>query len=188
MSNFKTKGLIIKIGKIKEKDFLYTIYSYDYGIIKANKKLNKSHTWWKLLDLWYIINFEIITKEYSSIHKIKNIQILSEFSYENKSFNEINNYLILLNTVAKKIPLWTENYEIFEIFEVINSEKKINETSLILANLKIISLIWELRIEHADKTVLKILNFIHLNKITKIIKLVWIDEKIKKVLAGLAGI
>ena len=73
MSIFKTKWIILKIHKIRDKDFLYTIFSKDYWKIMCNKKFSKKE---KTLDLWYLINFEIITKENVSIHKIKNIKIL----------------------------------------------------------------------------------------------------------------
>lgn len=180
MSVFKTKWIILKISRIKDTDFLYTIFSYDYGIIKANKKLSKTNTWrgsrWKALDIWYVINFEISTKEEQSIHHIRNIHIISEFHHENKAFSEINNYLIFLNTILKKIPAWVPNYEVFEIVEKINTEEEIEDTKLILATLKIIQITGELPLENSDVTVKKILNFIHSQKINTILKLTWINE------------
>ncbi|MBT3728831.1 hypothetical protein HOG27_01850 [bacterium] len=50
------------------------------------------------------MNFEITTKENISIHKIRNIKILSEYNRENKSFKELNNYLVILSIIHKKIP------------------------------------------------------------------------------------
>jgi recombinational DNA repair protein (RecF pathway) len=38
MSLFKTKAIILKISKVKEKDFIYDIFTYDYGKIKVQKK------------------------------------------------------------------------------------------------------------------------------------------------------
>jgi hypothetical protein len=68
------------------------------------------------------------------------------------------------------------------------SKKKIVTTidsKLILANLKIINISWELELEHENETVSKILNFIHNSKIESILKLAWISENIKKELEAL---
>jgi hypothetical protein len=168
---------------MKDSDFLYTIFSYDYGIIRTNKKWTLSTTWrgvkWKTLDVWYVINFEISTKEEQSIHKMRNIHILSEFSHENRKFSEIHNYLIFLKTILKKIPEWVPNYEIFEIVEKTNISSW-EDIKLILSSLKVLDIAWELDIEHKDKIVKKILYFIHRNKIDTILKLSWIDEQIKE--------
>jgi hypothetical protein len=88
---------------MKENDFLYDIFTCDYGIIKTNKKASKTNT--KPLDVGYIINFEIITSKSYDIHKMANIKILSEFICEHKNFEEIHHYLSLLKTISKHIPL-----------------------------------------------------------------------------------
>ena len=72
MSVFKDKAIVLKVDKIAEKDLLYTIFSCDYWKLKVSKKFSKKE---KNIDLGYIINFEIITKENVSIHKIKNVKI-----------------------------------------------------------------------------------------------------------------
>ncbi len=177
MSIFKSKWIILKIDKIKHQEFLYTIFTKDYWKIKCNKKLNKQE---RNLDLWYIINFEIFTKENVSIHKINNIKIISGFNHNNKSFNEINNYLIILALVLNKTPFGSPIYELFHLLEIINEIKNINEIKLMLTKLKIISLFWELNENHKNKIVNKILKYINSNKIESIIKLVWINEEIKK--------
>jgi recombinational DNA repair protein (RecF pathway) len=79
MTLFKTKAIILKISKVKDKDFIYDIFTFDYGRIKVQKKEHKKE---KTMDLGYIINCEIETKEQRDIHKIKNIKIKSEFRYE----------------------------------------------------------------------------------------------------------
>jgi len=44
------------------------------------------------------------TKEERKIHKMRNIQILSEFITENKTFSVIHTYLELLQLLIKNIP------------------------------------------------------------------------------------
>ena len=177
MSIFKTKWIILKIDKIKNQEFLYTIFTKDYWKIKCNTKLSKNE---KTLDLWYLINFEIYTKENVSIHKIRNIKISSEFSHENKSFNELNLYLIILSIINKNTPVWNPIYELFEIIEILNNLENIDEIKLNLIRLKIISIFWELNENNSNQTISKILKFINSNKIERILKLTWINEEIKK--------
>ena len=176
MSIFKTKWIILKIHKIKQWEFLYTIFTKEYWKIICNKKISKKE---KTLDLWYLINFEITTKEDINIHKIRNIKILSEFSRDNKTFYELNSYLILLSIVFKKTPNWSPIYELFDLLELLNSIN-INEIKLILIRLKIISIFWELNENNENNTISKILKFINANKINRVLKLTWINEQIKK--------
>lgn len=190
MSIFKTKGIILKVDKTstkwgnnsfstsnKSEGLLYTIFTKDYWKIKCNKKISKTE---KTLDLWYVVNFEIITKENVSIHKIRNIKIVSEFDYKDKSFKELNNYLILLSIILKKSPFWYPIYELFNLIELINVFDNIGEIKLILLKLKVISILWELNENNKDVTISKILKFINWNKVEKILKLTWIDENLKK--------
>lgn len=184
MSIFKTKWIILKvdsknpwISKTKSPEFLYTIFTKEYGKILCNTKLSKKE---KSLDLWYLINFEIITKENASIHKVRNIKILSEFNTKDKPFKEINAYLIILSTIYKKIPKWAPIYELFELLETINSYPQIDDLKLILTRLKILAILWELNENHSNDTVWKILKFINANKIDRILKLTWINEELKK--------
>lgn len=176
MSIFKTKAIVLKIKKVSENDFLYTVFSYDYWKIYVNKKNKKQE---KNLDLWYIINCEIKTNGKSNFHKIRNIKILSEFSYEKKNYSEINWYLELLSLVNNNIPDNLALFEIFNILDAINIFKKINLEKILLAKLKVLDKLWILKISHKNKTVEKILNFINKNDINKIIRLTWIDEKTK---------
>lgn len=177
MSIFKTKGIILRINKLKPWEFLYTIFTREYWKILCNKKQSKTE---KTLDLWYLINFEITTKENVSIHKIRNIKILSEFNSENKAFSILNNYLIILSIVHNKIPNWNPIYELFDLLELINSFKDIDETKLILTRLKIVSILWELGESNSNETVAKILKFINSNKIDRVLKLTGINEEIRK--------
>ena len=178
MSIFKDKWIVLKVEKIKDKDFLYTIFSEQYWKIRANKKFSKTE---KSIDLWYIINFEIITKDNISIHKIRNIKILSEFNInKDKNFTELNLYLTILWKIFRELPDWINNKEIFNIIAKINSNIKTDEIKLILSKLKIDSIIWNLKIENENKTVWKILKFISNSSINDIFKLTGINEKIKK--------
>jgi recombinational DNA repair protein (RecF pathway) len=183
MSIFKSKWIIIKIDKMKPGEFLYTIFTKDYWKIRCNKKLSKQE---KTLDLGYLINFEIYTKENVSIHKINNIKIISEFNHENKSFTELNNYLGILAIVLNKTPTGSPVYELFELLETINHINDINETKLILFKIKIISIFWELNETHNNETVQKILKFINANKIERILKLTWINEDVLSLLKVIA--
>lgn len=197
MSIFKTSWVVIKIDKVWIKDFVYTIFTRDYGKIKANKKLASKE---KALDLWYIINFEIETKEKRDIHKIRNIKIKSEFLSKNRNFSEINSYLVFLSTIHKRIPDGVPVMEVYDIVEKMTSSPLTWDTSphpnllplgegidtkLILSTLKIINIAWELNINHKNETVAKILKFINTNKIDSILKLSWIDENTKKELETL---
>jgi hypothetical protein len=192
LSIFKSKWIVLKIDKVnwtggsredtlgckvRPWEFLYTIFTKEYWKIKCNKKLSKIE---KTLDLWYLVNFEITTKENVSIHKIRNLKILSEFSRNNKTFSELNAYLTILSIIYQKTPNWYPIYELFNLLELVNSYPKIDETKLILTRLKIISIFWELNENNNNETVSKILKFINANKIERILKLTGISEEIKK--------
>lgn len=177
MSIFKTRWIILKINKVRPGEFLYTIFTKEYGKIICNKKLSKTE---KTLDLWYLVNFEIITKENVSIHKIRNIKILSEFNMQNRSFTELNNYLVILSLIYKKIPNWAPINELFELLEIVNSTIWINELKLILTRLKILSIFWELNDNNSNNIISKILKFINANKIDRVLKLTGINEILKK--------
>jgi hypothetical protein len=181
LSIFKTKWIIIKIHKIKNWEFLYTIFTREYWKLLCNKKFSKKE---KNLDLWYIINFEIITKENQSIHKIKNIKIISQLINKNQNFNYINTYLLLLAIMNDKCPKWLVINELFEIINFINNENN-DEIDLILLRLKMISIFWELNESHKNKTISKILKFINSNKINRILKLTGINIELKKELENI---
>lgn len=173
MSVFKTKWIILKINKPKDKDFLYTLFTYDFGKILVSKKKNTKE---KTLDLGYIINSEVRTKESINIHRISNIKIISEFDYENKPFKLIEDYMKLLSLVLKNTPDWSPIFEIFTILETVNNYKKITSEKLCLARLKILNCLWNLDIQHKDQTTWKILKYIDNNSINDILRLTWIDD------------
>lgn len=176
MSIFKTTWFVLKIKKIRDKESLYTIFSYDFWIINVNKKNSNKE---KQLDLWYIANFEIETKGNIEIQKIKNVIIKSQFLSQNRSFDEINLYLLILAYINNNVALWEAVYEIFDIINILNSWNTIDDIKLILAFLKIKSIIWELNEENDCLITKKILKFIISNKFEDIIKLKWINDDIK---------
>ncbi len=175
MSVFKTKWIILKIHKPKDKDFLYTIFTYDFWKILVSKKKNTKE---KALDLWYIVNCEVRTKDWYNIHKISNIKIISEFEYQNKSFELIESYLKLLSLVLKNTPDGNPAFEIYNTLECVHNQKKINTERLCLARLKIINYLWDLDTNHKDPTIWKILRFIDASSIRDILKLTWITDDI----------
>lgn len=176
MSLFKNKWIVLKVYKNNDNKISFDLFTHDYWIIKCFKKKGKKE---KSLDIWYLINTEIITKNEWNLNTIKNIKIIWE---QNKleNFEEINAFLELLSFTYKKIWFNSENYEIFEIVEDIIKDEKINIDKIILAKLKINNLIWELNINHENQTIKKILNFIYKNHFKKIKKLTWFDENIRK--------
>ena len=183
MSIFKSSWVVLHIFKLKEKEFLYTIFTSDFWKIKATKKYSKKE---KTLDLWYLINFEIETNKNSDINKIKSVKIISEFLNQQKNFIQINNYLTLLSIIAKNTATWVPHIEIIEIIKQINTYNKPDlEIKLVLSQLKIVDILWELNINHQNQTVWKILNFINKNNFSKILKLSWIDKEIKKELQNI---
>ncbi|MDD3144708.1 MAG: hypothetical protein PHV23_01195 [Candidatus Gracilibacteria bacterium] len=192
MSIFKDKAIVLKIDKvnsnssgekIKDKELLYTLFTKTYGKIKANKTYSKNE---KNIDIGYVINFEIITSENKKIHKIKNIKINSEFNLnKDKNFSEINNYLETLSLIYREIPEGLSFEEVFEVIEKINTSDNINLTKLILAKLKIKSLLGILNIENKNPIISKILKFIHNSKIDSIFRLTGINEEQKKELENL---
>jgi len=183
MSIFNDSAVVLKITKLNNKEFLYTIFTKNFWKILATKKFSNKE---KNLDLWYYVNFEIETSKNSDINKIKSIKILSEFLSQDKNYSQINNYLILLNSILKKTAFWVANHSIVEAIKQINIYSKDDlEIKLILANLKIINLLWELDTNNKNPTISKILNFIDKNNIENILKLTWINDEIKKELQNI---
>jgi hypothetical protein len=183
MSIFKDSGIVLKVQKSENKDFIYHILSERFWKVIVTKKLKGNE---KILDIWYHINYEIEVKNSRSINKIKMIKIINEFNSNNKSFKEINNFLILINIVLKKVVFWVENPKINEIIKIIsNCNKSDLETKLILAQLKVLDLLWELSTNHNNETISKILNFINKNTFKNILKLSWINNDLKKELQNI---
>jgi len=176
MSIFKDSVFILKVKKMQNKEFVYTVFSLKFWKVIAVKKISSKE---KALDIWYQINCEIKTND--NINKISNITIINEFNPKNRNFDEINSYLILIKSILEKTPYWVDNSDIFEILNRINKYTSENILEkIILANIKIIDILWELDINHKNPTISKILNFINKNNFSRIINLTWINKEIKK--------
>lgn len=176
MSIFKTSWVIIKINSIKNNEFLFDIFSYDYWKIKLKAKKSKKE---KSLDIWYIINFEVNVKKENSIHEIKNVKIKNEFDYLNKDYQTIFEYLEILKILNYQCPLNMSIPEIYNILNEINNFENITEEKLIFSKLKILFILWILKIDNEDKNIEKILSFISKESIKNVLKLKWLDEKTK---------
>ena len=178
---FKASGVILKIHKWRDGHLLYTIFSDAYGKIMCSKKYSKTE---KTVDIGYLTNFEIITKNESNIHSIRNIKIISELSFNDKSFVELNSYLELIALILTTTAPWVENREIFSLIPNIHKiQNKDNiACKIILAQLKHIDISWSLDITHTDPTVQKILWFIHRSNIQDILRLWWISHEIESLL------
>ncbi len=183
MSVFKTKAVVLKIDKINKWDFIYTILTYDFWKIRVSKKKYKKE---KSLDLGYIVNCEIRTSNIWNIHKIWNIKIVSEFSYECKGFSEISSFLELLALVNNNIPERVIVFEIFNIIESINIYKNITKDKITLSKIKVLNKLWVLKLEHKNETVQRILKFIDQNYIKNILRLTWITDSMKMELERVA--
>ena len=181
MSYFKSKGVILKKTKHKEKEFLYSIFSYDFWRIDVLKKIASKE---KTLYIWYDINFEVHSKKNSSISRIANIKILHEFDTNNRDFQTINKYLTLLYTVYSKTE---KNTAIYEIYTLLNQLHKtsINSDKILLARLKLKNIFWELVDNHTDPTAQKILTFIQKNSCKDVLRLTGIWDDISKQLEQL---
>jgi|GEM_PF-740558 len=135
---FKTKAIILHLEKNSKNEFVYSVFSQEYGKFLIQKKIKSKE---KNLDIGYIINAEIKTKEGTTIHKVGNIKIKSEFLYESKLFEEINEYLTIMNIILKNCPFGLKIEEIFFIMEKVNEEKNINFQKLLITKLKIYNIL-----------------------------------------------
>lgn len=173
MSYFKSKGIVLKKTKHGEKEYIYSLFSYDFWKIDVLKKISSKE---KSLDVWYDINFEIHSKKNSSISKIANIKIVGEFDPQDKDFNTIHDYLALLSQVQKRCEKSLAIYEIYEILHIM-LKSEITREKILLAHIKIMQVFWELVEEHSDPTTQKILKFIHQNSASKIMRLTWMQQQ-----------
>lgn len=182
MSIFKTSWIILKIVKQKESEFLLDVFSYEYWKIKLKAKISKTL---KNLDTWYIINFEVNVKKENQIHEIKNIKIKNEFSYLNKDYETIIKYLELIKIVNDKCPFSLPIFEIFNILNEVNILENITSEKVIFAKLKLLNILWLLKIENKNPKIQKILSFIWKESIKNILKLKGLNEEEKNELNNL---
>ena len=180
MNIFKTQWIVLKVKKINEQDFLYTIFFRDYGKLNVTKKKKTRE---KTLDIWYGVNCEIITKNLRNTHTIGNIQISHHFLYEDKSFKIIELYLKLIKTILSEIPNGSPHSELYEILCFLNIySKNISQQQILLTYLKILIILKNLEPKHTDVTIEKILKFLNTKHIQDVFKLKWIDLYMEKTL------
>ena len=157
MSYFRSKAIVLKKTKYGEKEFLYSLFSYDYWKIDVLKKKAGKE---KPLDIGYDINFEVHSQNNSKLSRIANIQITHEFDPTKHDFETINEYLSLIFMAYTKT---TKNLPIYEIYILLNELHKtsISKEKIIIAKLKLKEILWELKTEHDDEIIKKILHYIH---------------------------
>lgn len=177
MSLFKSSGVIVHISSSNEKEFLFDVFSYEYGKLKLKAKKTKKE---KNLDIWYLINFEVNVKKENTLHEIKNIKIKNEFPYHDKNYEIIYTYLELIQIINQKCPYHLPIYEIYSLLSEINEYENISEEKLIFCQCKALSILWLLPEKHTNQKIQKILSFITKESMKNILKLKWLDENMKK--------
>ncbi|PIE85542.1 hypothetical protein CSA08_01415 [Candidatus Gracilibacteria bacterium] len=176
MSIFKTKAIVLNINKNKDKNFIYSLFSLDYGRINCIKKLKTKE---KSIDLGYNIDFEInVAKNKETISSFRNIKIISEFKTSGKKFSEINDFLELISMIFKKTPYGVPIYEIYNSVSVLCNLKEVKNEKILLTKLKILDILGELDENHKNNTVRKILKFVNKNNIKTILRLAGLEENI----------
>lgn len=167
MSYFRSKAIVLKKTKYGEKEFLYSLFSYDYWKIDVLKKKAAKE---KPLDIGYDINFEVYSQNNNTLSRIANIQIIDEFDPTKHDFETINEYLSLIFMVYTKT---AKNLPIYEIYILLNELHKttISKEKIIIAKLKLKEILWELPLENSDNTIKKILHYIHNNSARNCLRL-----------------
>jgi hypothetical protein len=156
---------------------MYTIFTQEFGKIFCQKKFSKRE---KALDIWYMIQVEIETKEDKKVHKMRNIKILSDFAPQNRDFWVLNSYLEMLAMILRLSPDGLQIYQVLEIVETIHDYENITEEKILLAKLKLSQIYWNLWLDHKNQTLQRILWFIHKNNFSEIVRLSGLNEDIKK--------
>jgi len=159
-----------------EKNLLYTIFFRDYGKLLVTKKQKTRE---KSIDIWYAINCEINTSSSRNIHIIWNIKISNQFIYEDKNYEIIQQYLILLRNILIDIPVWVPHIEIYDTINFLNTESSnTNLQKIILTQIKIKTILWEISLENKNITIQKVLKFINTHKIHDIFRLGKLENNI----------
>lgn len=148
----------------------------DYGILLVQKKKKVRE---KTLDIGYGIGCEIVTQQQRDIHTIGNIKIISQFSYENRNFRDIEIYLRIIGYVLREVPKYIPQYEIYNILIYIQRyNSQINYTKMVLIFLKIQCVVWNIGEEYDDNVVKKIVAFVRHHSVWDIMRLSGIQEDI----------
>lgn len=182
MSIFKSQWIVIKIKKLDEKQYLYLVFFKEYWFLHVSKKKKAKE---KSLDVGYNFHCEIITASSKNIHTISNIKIKNFYIAENKRYKEIEKFLSFLSYLNKEIPSGSPHDEIFHSLEIFLSSPDQSYESFVLLQLKVSEILWILALQHNDKTLQKILNFITQKHYSEIIKLRNIPEDVLKKLESI---
>ena len=181
MSFLKSKAIVLKKKRMSDKEFIYTVFSYEFGKIDCKKKVSSKE---KPLDIGYDINFEIFWKNAQSLATIRNINILHELKSQDQNYETIFSFMQLMHEIDKNTEKWIPVYAIYELMHELH-QKKITLDHVILAWLKLKHILWILPGEHENQTVQRILNFIYKNPIQRVLLLVGIEPDIQKMLKEL---
>lgn len=175
---FYTSGIILKITQIKDDFFSIDFFSADYGRVKVSlfdKKMIKK------LDIWYEINGEIYMKKKGNL-ELRWGKIKQDFSYIDRDYQDILEFLILIQILYKHLPFWVENREIYEIISYVLWYREISKSKIIFAQIKIFMLFWIFDEHTKDPLLQKIFSFIRNQKIQEILRLKVDDERLLSLL------
>lgn len=173
MSFFKATWIILKIDRYDKYELLH-IFTNEYGKICV-KKTKKTKN---LLDLWYIISFEINVKNQNKIHPISQISIKKSLNYQNLSSDIIIIFLENLNIIYKLIPEKIPQKQIYESFLLILEKENIKKDIFIIQKLVFLKYLWLLWENTQNITLLKIINFINNSSLKEAFKLSIKDDLI----------
>lgn len=110
MHVFKTEGIVLRMGKVSEKELWYKIFFREYGILMVQKQKKIRE---KPIDIGYHISCEIITHEHKKAHTIGNISVLRYFESEKKCYKEIELFLKTLSFLQKNLPDGVPHHELY---------------------------------------------------------------------------
>ena len=179
MHVFKTEGIVLRIGKISEKELWYKIFFQQYGILMVQKQKKVRE---KPIDIGYHINCEILTHEHKKTPTIWNISVLRYFESKEKSYHEIELFLKNIAFLQKNVPDGVPHQELFNIVkEILSLKEERRYQKMLLICLKIQAILGSLPENHSDIICQKILRFLHQSHSKDILRLQEIpEETIKK--------
>ena len=183
MHVFKTEGIVLRMGKISERELWYKIFFQEYGMLLVQKQKKARE---KPIDIGYHISCEILTHEHKKTHTIWNIAILRYFESKERPYQEIELFLKNIAILQKNIPDGVPHQELFTILkEILSLKVALRYQKMLLLSLKIQAILGNLPENHEDTTCQKILKFLHHNSSKDVLRLAEIPEEVKKTLEKL---
>lgn len=178
MHVFKTQGIVLRMGKISERELWYKIFFQEYGVLMVQKQKKVRE---KPIDIGYHISCEILTHEQKKSHTIWNIAVLRYFESKDRPYQEIELFLKNIALLQKNIPDGVPHQELFlTLKEILSLGETLRYQKMLLLSLKIQALLGNLPENHTDITSQKILRFIHQSSSKDILRLAEISEEVKK--------